>query len=117
MILSVHRIITGALCLILVWTAPALALARTAPGAAGMMVICTGTGPVSIAVDGAGQPIAGGHICPDCAAAALGAVLPGLTGQPLYEPRVFAATADAPRAHSGWQKRLHARARAPPGRA
>lgn len=117
MLLRIDRIIAGALCLILVLTAPVLALSRTAPGAAGMMVICTGTGPVSIVVDGTGQPIGQTHICPDCAAAALGAILPEIAQQLVHEPRSFVTQSFAPGPPSGWQRVLHAWARAPPSAA
>lgn len=43
-----------------------LTTARGAPTQAGFMVICTGTGLVSIAVDTGGQPVGPVHICPDC---------------------------------------------------
>lgn len=37
----------------------------------GSMVLCTGTGPVSVQLDANGQPIGPIHVCPDCAIGAL----------------------------------------------
>jgi hypothetical protein len=34
--------------------------------AAGLIVLCTGSGPVSVAVDADGQPVGSTHVCPDC---------------------------------------------------
>ena len=31
------------------------------------MVLCTGTGPLTVSVDENGQPTGPAHICPDCA--------------------------------------------------
>lgn len=55
-----------ALALLLVLTAQTMAVARGMPGAAGSIVLCTGTGPVTILTDAEGQPIGPAHICPDC---------------------------------------------------
>lgn len=33
---------------------------------AGAIVLCTGTGPVAVAVDRNGQPVERPHVCPDC---------------------------------------------------
>ncbi|WP_371037499.1 MULTISPECIES: hypothetical protein [unclassified Rhodosalinus] len=54
-----------ALCVVL--TAQAMALARGQSSAAGEMVICTGAGLVTVAVDAEGNPAGPAHICPDCA--------------------------------------------------
>jgi hypothetical protein len=56
-----------ALAFLLVVTSQSMAVARGMPGAAGSVVLCTGTGPVTILTDAEGQPIAPAHICPDCA--------------------------------------------------
>ena len=58
-----------ALAFLLVVTAQSMAVARGMPGAAGSVVLCTGTGPVTILTDAEGQPIGPAHICPDCALA------------------------------------------------
>ncbi len=54
------------LACLLVLTAQSMAVARGMPGAAGSIVLCTGTGPVTILTDAEGQPIAPAHVCPDC---------------------------------------------------
>lgn len=54
------------LALLLVLTAQSMAVARGLPGSAGSVVLCTGTGPVTILIDAEGQPIGHAHVCPDC---------------------------------------------------
>lgn len=44
-----------------------MAIARGTPSASGEVILCTGTGPVSVLVDENGQPVGKPHICPDCA--------------------------------------------------
>ncbi len=44
-----------------------MAQARMTPGPKGHIVLCTGTGPLSVLVDAKGQPTGATHICPDCA--------------------------------------------------
>ena len=44
-----------------------MALARTAPAPAGEIVLCTGSGAATVAVDAQGRPTGAVHICPDCA--------------------------------------------------
>ena len=51
----------------LVVTSLSMAVARGAPGPAGQLVICTGSGPVMINVDAEGQPTGAAHICPEAA--------------------------------------------------
>ena len=52
---------------ILVLTGQSMAVMRGMPGAAGEVVLCTGTGPIAIQVDSEGKPVGPPHICPDCA--------------------------------------------------
>jgi len=56
-----------ALAFVLTLTAQGMALSRTAPDPTGRMVLCTGTGPVTVLIDSQGQPTGAMHICPDCA--------------------------------------------------
>ena len=56
-----------ALSLTLVFTGNAMAQARTMTSPTGEIVLCTGAGPVVMAVDAEGQPTGKPHICPDCA--------------------------------------------------
>lgn len=55
-----------ALALLLVFTAQSMAVARGMQGVGGAVVLCTGSGPVTILTDSDGQPIAPAHICPEC---------------------------------------------------
>ena len=56
------------LALMLALTGQSMAVARGMPGAAGEIVLCTGTGPMVVSVDATGQPVGPPHICPDFAA-------------------------------------------------
>jgi len=62
------------LAIILAFTSQTMAVARGASAATGQMVLCTGTGTVSVYTDAQGQPTGAPHFCPDCA---LNAVLGG----------------------------------------
>ena len=54
------------LSVLLALTAHSMAMARGATAATGQMVICTGTGPVTVYTDAEGAPTDAPHICPDC---------------------------------------------------
>lgn len=56
-----------ALALMMAFTGQSMAVARGTPSASGQIVLCTGTGPISVLVDENGQPVGKPHICPDCA--------------------------------------------------
>jgi len=60
-----------ALVALLTLTGQSMVVARGASAATGQIVICTGTGPVTVSVDAEGQPKGPVHICPDCMATAL----------------------------------------------
>jgi hypothetical protein len=101
------------LAALLVLTGQGTAVARTAPGPAGQMVICTGSGPLTVLVDATGQPTGTVRICPDCLASLIDAA-PGASP----DAPVPLAAAPAPRLghpparHSAQPRR--ARARSPP---
>ena len=59
---------------VLVLTAQSMAVARGTAMSAGQIILCTGTGPVTVDVDKNGQPVRPTHICPDCALSELVAV-------------------------------------------
>lgn len=84
--------------------------------AAGQMVICTGTGAVTVYVDSEGQPVKPPHSCPDCVMHVLDAV-----GQPagLVLPLESCSTVAAGQAGSPASVHtvLEATARAPPAAA
>ncbi|MDQ2089981.1 hypothetical protein [Marimonas arenosa] len=66
-------------------TGQSMAVARGMPGPAGEIILCTGQGIVSVAVDENGQPVEKPHICPDCALSlfAVAADEPDLPTRPL----------------------------------
>lgn len=66
MIRALRPLAAIALALVLVLTAQSMAVARGAPGIAGTVTLCTGTGPVTLLTDAEGQPLGPSHICPDC---------------------------------------------------
>lgn len=61
--------ISGFVVAVLVLTGQAMAEARMMSTPTGEIVICTGTGPLVVAVDASGAPTGPAHICPDCALA------------------------------------------------
>ncbi|MBU2891171.1 DUF2946 family protein [Celeribacter halophilus] len=67
--MSVTRTINAlVVALLLVVTSQSMAVARgTMRDATGAVVICTGTGPLTVLTDADGQPVGPAHICPDCA--------------------------------------------------
>lgn len=67
-----------ALALMLASTGQSMAVARGTPSASGEIILCTGTGPISVLVDENGQPVGKPHICPDCALS----VFAALGGEP-----------------------------------
>ena len=66
MMITRHSLTALGLCLFLALTSQSMAVARGAAQPVGHVVLCTGTGPVSVAVDATGQPTGTPHICPDC---------------------------------------------------
>ncbi len=99
--------------LILALTSGAMAVARGQTHAAGMIVLCTGSGPVTVAVDADGQPVGPAHVCPDCALSLIVAV-----AAPDPVPRALSATSVrfrlAPLPAVAVPVALLPRARAPP---
>lgn len=71
-----RHILSGLLVAVIVLTGGAMASARGQAMAVGEMVLCTGTGPVSVPVDADGKPTGPPHICPDCALSLFAADLP-----------------------------------------
>jgi hypothetical protein len=56
-----------ALALMLALTGQSMAIARGTSDSAGQMVLCTGTGLITVFVDENGDPTGAPYICPDCA--------------------------------------------------
>lgn len=73
---SVRSYLAIALALVLLLTAQSMAVARGAPEVAGQMVLCSGSGPVTVYMDTEGQPTAAPHICPECALSFFGILDP-----------------------------------------
>ena len=65
--ISFRKYLAAFCALLLVVTSHSMAQARGTTDADGQIVICTGTGPITVLVDGDGQPMERGHVCPDCA--------------------------------------------------
>ena len=68
--ISFALILSAALAL----TAQTMAHSRGAAMAEGQMVLCTGTGAVTVYFDAEGNPTSAPHICPDCALSLFDAV-------------------------------------------
>ncbi len=109
------RFFSGALIAVLLLTGGAMAVARGQTDSASLAVICTGQGPVMIALGPDGEPVAPPHYCPDGALALLAAVaLPvpevrRIEGMQALVP-VLVTTRDAGRSV------VTPQARGPPGR-
>ncbi|MFC7703974.1 hypothetical protein ACFQXB_07190 [Plastorhodobacter daqingensis] len=54
------------LCLVLIGTGGAMAVARGEMAGAQELVICTEHGQATVYLDARGRPTGAGHICPDC---------------------------------------------------
>lgn len=65
--MKVRFAFAATLCLIMVMTSQAMAVARHATTATGQMVICVGANAQIIYTDAKGAPTAAPHFCPDCA--------------------------------------------------
>ncbi|HKL54704.1 MAG TPA: hypothetical protein VJ893_01145 [Roseovarius sp.] len=103
-----------ALALVMVLAGQALAVARTAPDAAGQIEICTGTGPVMVMVDAEGQPTGATHICPECALALFQAITPSDSTVLPRRLSWFLAQGIEFEQHISTASTLAPRARAPP---
>jgi len=111
--IALRGITSFGLCLFLAATSVTLAVARGAPQAVGVLVICTGDGLQRVAVDADGHPAPPPPVCPDCLLA-LHATAPR---DPLPAPRATCTTARAPFAdagHAAAPARPAMLARAPP---
>lgn len=103
---SIRPVFLALAALLLIVTSQSMAVARgTMRDASGAMVLCTGTGPITVLYDESGEPIGPSHICPDCAMSVIadaGAafVLSGpprrATALDAIQPAPAFRTADAP---------------------
>ncbi|MEW2911089.1 hypothetical protein [Leisingera sp. JC11] len=101
------------LALTVALTAHSAAARQGERDAAGQMVICTGTGPVTIYVDSEGQPAKPPHSCPDCVMHVLDAVAQP-AGLVLPVELCGSVTAGRQAIPPSIQHILNASARAPP---
>lgn len=76
------------LALVLALASVQVAAARGAPPEVGQMVLCTGSGAITVPVDATGAPTLRAHHCPDCVSVPFAALLADPT-----EPRVLEARA------------------------
>ncbi|MFN3644775.1 MAG: hypothetical protein ACK4TB_17845 [Gemmobacter sp.] len=105
------RLVLASLALILAVTSVAFAVARGTPLPAAMVELCSGSGPVMIALDDKGRPSGPAHLCPDGAIfVAEGAAPPAVVRPP---SRIAAATAASSALPQG-RPHPSARARDPP---
>lgn len=63
---SLRRILTLALCGLLLLTSQTMAMMRAQDDPVDQIVLCTGFGAQIIAVDENGEPVGPKHLCPDC---------------------------------------------------
>ncbi|NSY38329.1 hypothetical protein GKC28_08690 [Leisingera sp. ANG59] len=114
MMIPAFRICLGLfLALTVALTAHSAAARQGERDAAGRMVICTGTGPVTVYVDSEGQPAKPPHNCPDCVMHVLDAVAQP-AGLVLSAAACSEVTAGQQAALASAQDVLRATARAPP---
>ncbi|WP_439109215.1 hypothetical protein [Lentibacter sp.] len=98
---------------VLVLTGQAMAEARAMTSPAGEIVLCTGTGPLSILVDADGKPTGPPYICPDCALALFADITaPVSTPEPIL--RTVALSGFGALARLVAQRSVAASARGPP---
>lgn len=101
------------LAAVLALTGQSMAVMRGMASASGEMVICTGTGPITVQVDENGQPVGPPHICPDCALSlfAYADHQPSAPGRPMgLGLRIISVEPDAPHVWIG----VATQARGPP---
>ncbi len=111
-----NHITAAALSLMLVLTGEAMAQLRAAPGPAGVMEICTGTGPVRVTMGEDGAPLDASHVCPDCVMATMTDILPQ-DALPVHLPRVSRLEPCRSLIHAALRGKVRALARSPPDRA
>ncbi|TNE67369.1 MAG: hypothetical protein EP336_07515 [Rhodobacteraceae bacterium] len=99
---------------LLIVTSQSMAVARgTMRDATGAVVLCTGTGPITVLTDADGQPIGPSHICPDCALSVIAGLADAFDLQsPVQHMLRFSPPTFAARGHDAVPP--HACARAPP---
>ncbi|HEY9039970.1 MAG TPA: hypothetical protein VIN05_13620 [Roseovarius sp.] len=106
-------IAAAALALTLTLTGQAMAQLRVASGPAGMIEICTGSGPVRMLADKDGAPLSPPHVCPDCVMVVLSDHFPPASVAP-YLPRVSRLVVHQITSHATSLAGVRPSARSPP---
>lgn len=85
-----------ALCVVLVLAGQGMAAVRGASAATGKMVLCIGSGAVSVYVDARGRPTQAPHHCPECLPSLLALISDAAIAEPPSPlPRVLDGAAKA----------------------
>lgn len=66
MTVRLRPLLALSLALLIALTGQSMAVMRGMPGPAGVMELCSHSGPTRILVDETGKPVGPPHICPDC---------------------------------------------------
>jgi len=101
------------LACVMAMTGITMAMARGQMAAAQSMVICTGYGVVTIAVDARGNPVEVVHPCPDCTMALALAPAPVVVQGPPVVLHALTVRPDGPRILPA-RAPLHSQPRGPP---
>ncbi|MCI5097451.1 MAG: hypothetical protein MRY77_14135 [Rhodobacteraceae bacterium] len=113
--LMLRRYLASLLVAALVLTGHSAVAARGMTDATGQMVLCTGSGPVTVYVDEHGQPTKPPHYCPECMLHLIDLVEPGSQLCRLHQTGgVPLAAAPDGRSLVSYKPLLTAPARAPP---
>ncbi len=101
------------LVLVLALSSITMAVARGQVAVGGRIVICSGYGVISVALDASGNPVGPLHPCPECLAGYATAIFPQ-TDLPAYPLTASSRLAQAVLLLSGPQDAPQATARGPP---
>lgn len=93
--------------------APAIGLAKGQPNPIAMVTLCIDGIAQAVAIDANGQPVKGGHHCPECVAT-FAADVPVAAAPIRPEQTVTALAADPATCQSPKSCAIHSHARAPP---
>lgn len=111
---KLNIIAAAALALTLTLTGQAMAQLRGAPGPAGMIEICTGSGMVQMLADANGAPQGPADVCPDCVMVVLSDHVAPASLAP-HLPRMSQLTVHRIAAHATSLAGVRPSARSPPG--
>lgn len=109
----VRTVLSALLCLVLVATSGAMAVARGTVTDGTQVVICIGATVATVVLDENGDPVAAPHICPDCALHAI-AGLTAASCEPTPSPRFVGRDLPDAARHLEQTAQFPYRARGPP---